>query len=145
MEQEVCRPVRKLKPGRISQMEEASRPPPHLPSVLASGTYLGTQTVTISDATSGAAIFYTTDGSTPAASAGGSTLTYNGPITVTSTQTIRAIAKSSTLAASAVATANYVIEQRAAAPNFSPGPGTYVTGQSVSILPDTGRGHSLHH
>ena len=79
----------------------------------ASGTYLGTQTVTISDATSGAAIFYTTRRKHPDASAGGSTLAYSGPITVTSTQTIRAIAKSSTLAASAVASANYVIEQRA--------------------------------
>jgi Legume lectin domain/Chitobiase/beta-hexosaminidase C-terminal domain/Bacterial lectin len=104
---------------------------------LASGTYLGTQTVTISDATSGAAIFYTTDGSTPAASAGGSTVAYSGPITVTGTQTMRAIAKSSALAASAVASANYVIEQRATAPIFSPTPGTYVTPQSVSISSPT--------
>ena len=70
----------------------------------ASGTYLGTQTVTISDATSGAAIFYTTNGSTPVTTAGGSTLAYNGPLTITGTQTIKAVAKSSTLAASSVAT-----------------------------------------
>lgn len=103
----------------------------------ASGTYLGTQTVTISDATSGAAIFYTTDGSTPATTAGGSTQAYSGPLTVTATQTIKAIAKSSTLAASSVATATYTISQQAAAPVFSPGGGTFAAAQSVAITSST--------
>ena len=43
----------------------------------AAGTYLGTQTVTLSDTTSGATIFYTLDGSQPGTSAGGSTQQYN--------------------------------------------------------------------
>jgi Legume lectin domain/Bacterial lectin/Chitobiase/beta-hexosaminidase C-terminal domain len=103
----------------------------------AAGTYLGTQTVTASDATSGAAIFYTTDGSTPATSAGGSTLAYSSPISVPSTQTIKAIAKSSTLAASAVASATYTIEQQATAPIFSPAPGTYAAAQAVTISTPT--------
>ncbi|MDP9338292.1 MAG: chitobiase/beta-hexosaminidase C-terminal domain-containing protein [Acidobacteriota bacterium] len=103
----------------------------------AAGTYLGAQTVTISDATSGAAIFYTTDGSTPATTAGGSTLAYSGPLTVTSTKTIKVIAKTSTLAASAVATATYTIQQQASAPIFSPGGGTYATSQSVTLTSPT--------
>jgi len=35
---------------------------------LAAGTYTGTQTVTISDSTSGSTIYYTTNGNTPTAS-----------------------------------------------------------------------------
>jgi hypothetical protein len=103
----------------------------------AAGTYLGTQTVTISDATAGAAIFYTTNGSTPATTAGGSTLSYNGPLTVTGTETVKAIAKSSTLAASPVASATFSIEQQATAPIFSPGGGTYASAQSVTITSPT--------
>lgn len=108
------------------------------------GTYLGTQTVTISDATSGAIIYYTMDGSTPTASAGGSTQAYSAPLSVTSTQTIKAIAKSSSLAASAVSSATYTIEQRATAPIFSPGPGTFVTAQSVTLSSPT-PGAAIHY
>ena len=108
------------------------------------GTYLGTQTVTINDATSGATIYYTMDGSTPTASAGGSTQAYSAPLSVTSTQTIKAIAKSSTLAASAVSSATYTIEQRATAPIFSPGPGTFVAAQSVTISSPT-PGAAIHY
>ena len=57
----------------------------------AAGTYLGTQTVTLSDTTSGATIFYTLDGSQPGTSAGGSTQQYSGPLTVSSTETIKAL------------------------------------------------------
>ncbi len=103
----------------------------------AAGTYLGTQTVTISDATSGAAIFYTMDGSTPTASAGGSTQAYSGPLSVTSTQTIKAIAGSSSLAASTVSSATYTIEQRATPPIFSPASGTFAAAQAVTISSPT--------
>lgn len=53
-----------------------------------SGTYLGEQTVTITCSTEGAAIHYTTDGSTPTAE---STL-YSEPFTVSATSTVKAIA-----------------------------------------------------
>ena len=54
----------------------------------AGGTYSSSQSVTISTATSGALIYYTTDGSTPTT---GSTL-YSGTVTVSSSETLNAIA-----------------------------------------------------
>lgn len=95
----------------------------------APGTYSTAQTVTISDATAGATIFYTTDGTVPTT---GSTA-YSGPITVNSTETIEAIATASTLSNSAVATAAYTIEPAAATPTFSPVSGTYTSVQTVTI------------
>ena len=67
------------------------------------GTYTSSQSVTIS-ATSGAAIYYTTNGDTPSTS---STL-YTGPITISSTTTLKAIAVNDNLS-SEVATASYTI------------------------------------
>ena len=102
---------------------------------LAAGTYLGSQSVTLSDATSGASIFYTTDGTTPATTAGGSTKQYSSatPITVSATETISAVAVTSGLARSNVVSAKYVIESQAAAPTFSLAAGTYASSQSVTL------------
>ena len=72
---------------------------------LATGTYAGAQTVTITDSTSGSKIYYTTDGSTPSAS---STL-YTGGITVSSSETLKAIATATGDTPSAPATAAYTI------------------------------------
>jgi Chitobiase/beta-hexosaminidase C-terminal domain/Bacterial Ig-like domain (group 3)/Bacterial Ig-like domain (group 1)/FG-GAP-like repeat/Beta-propeller repeat len=52
------------------------------------GTYASTQTVTITDTTAGAMIYYTTDGSKPTSSSN----RYTGPIAVSSPETIAAIA-----------------------------------------------------
>jgi peptidoglycan/xylan/chitin deacetylase (PgdA/CDA1 family) len=94
------------------------------------GTYTGTQSVTISDTTSGATIYYTTDSSTPTAS---STL-YAGAISVASSKTIKAIAIATGYTNSAVASAAYVINiPTVATPNFSPVAGTYTGTQSVTI------------
>jgi hypothetical protein len=66
----------------------------NLPSVatptfsVAAGTYATVQTVSISDATTGAKIYFTTDGSTPTV---GSTV-YSAPILVASSTTIKALA-----------------------------------------------------
>ena len=72
-----------------------------------SGTYNTPQSVTISTATEGASIRYTTDGSDPTAS---STL-YSAPITVASTTTIKAIATKSGMDNSAVAAATYTFHE----------------------------------
>ena len=106
-------------------------PPASMPTFsVAAGTYTTVQTVTISDTTTGAAIYYTTDGSTPTAS---STL-YSGPITVGSTETINAIATATGYQTSPVASALYTINlPSAATPTFSVAPGTYTTPQTVNI------------
>jgi hypothetical protein len=72
----------------------------------AGGTFTTAQTVTLSTATGGASINYTTDGSAPSDTAG--TL-YTGPITVSSTITIKAVAFASGLSDSTVSTAAYKI------------------------------------
>ncbi|MGB9105461.1 MAG: chitobiase/beta-hexosaminidase C-terminal domain-containing protein, partial [Terriglobales bacterium] len=72
---------------------------------LAPGTYTTTQNVSLSDATPGATIYYTTDGSTPAASS----TPYIGPVTVSATTTIEAIALATGYSPSAVATGIYTI------------------------------------
>ncbi|GAB3136022.1 chitobiase/beta-hexosaminidase C-terminal domain-containing protein [Amycolatopsis stemonae] len=82
------------------------------------GTYSTAQTVTISSATSGATIRYTTDGSTPTAS---STL-YSGPISVPTSRTVNAIALKSGSTNSAVSSATYSIGTQAGCPTQSDTP-----------------------
>jgi len=69
------------------------------------GTYTGSQSVIISDATSGATIYYTADGSTPTTSS----TQYTGPIAVSSTEKIEAVAVDAGDTRSAVASATYAI------------------------------------
>src|SRR5437762_4197797 len=101
------------------------------------GTYLGTQTISISDSTSGAIILYTLDGTAPATSVGGSTQQYTSAVTVSATETISAIATATGFAPSAVASATYTIESQVATPTFQPGPGTYTSAQSVTLSTTT--------
>jgi N-acetylneuraminic acid mutarotase len=94
------------------------------------GTYATAQSVTISDATAGATIYYTTDGTTPTTS---STI-YTAAILVSSTETLQAIATASGYSTSALAAATYTITPApTASPIFSPLAGTYTTAQSVTI------------
>ena len=99
----------------------------------AAGTFTSTQTVTISDATAGAAIYYTTDGSMPTASS----TRYSGPLTVSTDENLSAIAVAAGYANSAVATAAYVISQTTAAPTFSPAGGTFSSAQTVTLADAT--------
>jgi hypothetical protein len=99
----------------------------------AAGTYLGTQTVTLSDTTSAAVIFYTLDGTQPGTSAGGSTQQYSGPLAVSSTETIKALATASGMTTSGTASATYTIESQVATPTFSPPAGSYSSAQTVTI------------
>ena len=93
------------------------------------GTYTGSVTVSISDATSGATIHYTTDGSTPTTSSA----VYSGALTFTQTTTLKAMAAASGMTNSAVASATYTVQQQVATPTFSPGPGTYTGSVTVTI------------
>ncbi|MBV8629913.1 MAG: chitobiase/beta-hexosaminidase C-terminal domain-containing protein [Silvibacterium sp.] len=69
------------------------------------GSYSGTQMVTISDSTNGAVIYYTTNGTTPTTSS----TKYSGAITVSSSETLEAIAIAPGFSQSAVAIAAYTI------------------------------------
>ena len=101
----------------------------------APGSYSGTHNVTISDATPGATIYYTTNGSTPATTS----TVYSGPITVSSNETIEAIAVASGDTNSSVGTANYTInlQLQTATPTFAPNGGTFTAGQPVTISDST--------
>ena len=70
---------------------------------VAGGTYQTVQSVTITDATPGATIYYHTDPSLPAT-------TYSGPIVVSSTETLNAIAVANGYANSAAVVEAYVIQ-----------------------------------
>ena len=72
----------------------------------ASGNYATSQSVAIGTITPGATICYTTDGTTPSETSG---TVYNGPLSVTASRVLKAIAYAPGYADSAVATATYVI------------------------------------
>jgi hypothetical protein len=100
------------------------------------GSYAGTQSVTISTSTGGATLCYTTDGSTPTATTAGTCshgTTYSGAVSVSTSQTLMAIATESGWTNSSVGSASYVINGTLATPTFSPTAGTYPSAQSVTI------------
>jgi Chitobiase/beta-hexosaminidase C-terminal domain/IPT/TIG domain len=94
------------------------------------GTYTSSKAVTISDATSGAVLYCTTDGSTPTPSSP----QCSQPTTVYQTEFLQAMAVAPGKAASAVVSAGYVINLNTApAPTFNPTGGTYSSAQQVTI------------
>ena len=98
----------------------------------AGGNYTTAQNVTIACATAGADIYYTLDGSNPTTSS----TKYTGPIAVSTTTTIKAIAVKSGMSNSVVASATYTIGSAPVAPEaptFTPAAGTYTTAQNVTI------------
>ncbi|MGA3008487.1 MAG: chitobiase/beta-hexosaminidase C-terminal domain-containing protein [Opitutaceae bacterium] len=105
------------------------------------GTYTSALSVTLSSATGGASIAYTTDSSTPTESGGtvthGTLLANGGSVAISATKTLKAIAFESGFADSAVDTAAYTLVSPAATPTFSPVAGTYTNAQSVTIKSTT--------
>ncbi|MBK9579325.1 MAG: chitobiase/beta-hexosaminidase C-terminal domain-containing protein [Fibrobacterota bacterium] len=87
----------------------------------ASGTFASAIKVGIATTTPGAAIHYTTDGTEPSATS----TPYTDSITVSSSQTIKAIALKSGWAPSTVASVSYTITGSVAQPTASVASGTY--------------------
>ncbi len=96
---------------------------------VAAGTYSSAQTVSITDATAGAIIYYTTNGATPTTSSS----VYSGPISVSATETLKAIAAETGYTTSAASSAAYTIHPSLPAPAFSVAAGSYAASQSVAI------------
>ncbi|MFZ1085026.1 MAG: chitobiase/beta-hexosaminidase C-terminal domain-containing protein [Terracidiphilus sp.] len=102
----------------------------------AAGSYTGTQTVTIKTTTLNATIFYTTNGTNPASIA--TVLKYTAPITVSSTETLNAVAEATGFTNSAEGSAAYTINHPpAATPTFTPVAGSYTGTQTVTIKTTT--------
>jgi hypothetical protein len=91
------------------------------------GTYTTSQSVGLTDGAQGAAIFYTLDGTTPSAAS----TPYTGPIPVSSSVTIQAVAVLAGLT-SAVASSTYVL-YGPPPPTFTPAPGNYSAPLSVTL------------
>jgi hypothetical protein len=90
----------------------------------AGGTYGSAQSVNISDVTSGATIYYTTNGTTPTTSS----TRYSGPVTVGSTETLQAVAVAAGASSGTVASAAYTISSGNEYTFSPPAPSTWTTG-----------------
>jgi streptogramin lyase len=114
-------------------------PPPSVtvtPTITPSGgSFIAAQSVTIADTTSGAAIYYTTDGSMPTLASS----VYTVPVSILTSSTVQAIAVASGFAPSAVASATFTIKYRVAtsAPTISPAGGFFGGVQTVSLADAT--------
>ncbi|OHE66774.1 MAG: hypothetical protein A2001_13300 [Treponema sp. GWC1_61_84] len=95
----------------------------------AGGSFADSVTISLSCATSGAAIRYTTNGTDPTA---GSTL-YSGSFALTSSATVRARAFASGYNNSAVASAAFTVTPTAASPVISPAGGSFADSVSISL------------
>jgi alpha-tubulin suppressor-like RCC1 family protein len=102
------------------------------------GSYNVEKSVTLTTDTSGATIYYTTNGGDPTES----DTQYTGAISITQTTTLKARAFKSGMADSVVAEELYTLT--AAAPGFSPSTGTYSSNQNVTMS-STSQGVTIHY
>jgi hypothetical protein len=111
----------------------------------ASGTsFSSTLSVSITDATPAASIYYTTDGSAPTTSSS----VYSGPITIKATTTVNAIATATGFSQSAAGSATYTLASApspAATPAFTPASGTSFSSTLSLSIADTTPGATIYY
>jgi Cu/Ag efflux protein CusF len=108
-------------------------PPPQVATPTLSpngGTISSGQLISISNVTSGAAIYYTTDGSVPTATPAE---LYSGPFQLAASATVNAIGIETGFTNSVVATASYTVAPPAATPMLNPPGGTITPTQLIRI------------
>jgi Chitobiase/beta-hexosaminidase C-terminal domain len=101
------------------------------------GHFTAAQSVTLSDSTSGARIYYTINGSTPTTNSA----LYGAPLELSATTTIKAIAAAPGYSTSALISGTYVEGVAptpvTAAVTLAPAPGAFTTAQSVTLSDST--------
>jgi hypothetical protein len=97
----------------------------------ASGTYTGTQTVTITDAVAGATIYYTTNGTIPTSTS--PVYSSASPLVISTNETVTAVASPNGYLQSAPSSATFTSTNTTANPVFSLSGGTYTGGQTLTI------------
>ena len=121
--------------GSAGSSQSVSPPPPQsaaTPVITpASGTFYAAQSVTITDATAGASIHYTTDGSTPAASSP----TYQAAISLSSLTTVQAMAIAPNYANSAVASATFKFQTPSGTISLTPTATPSGTSKQLPLTP----------
>lgn len=96
--------------------------------------YTSVQTVSITDSASGAAIYYTLDGTQPTTSSA----VYQGPLTVSSNTTLKAMAGNiAGYSTSKTTTGTYTIALPSATPSISPAGGNYTSSQTITLADST--------
>ena len=113
-------------PGAQQVMAPTATPP--------AGSYITVPTVTLSTTTTGAAIYYTIDGSDPKTS--NTRAVYSTPFNVAASATVKAYAVKTGMSDSQVVSFAYTINLlplQAAAPTADPTPGSYDAAVSVSL------------
>lgn len=105
---------------------QASATPSISPS---GGTYTSAQSVSITDSTSGATVYYTTDGTPPTTAS----TQYTGPFTVSQSQTVKAIADASGQPQSAEGIADFIINLPVPTVTVTPSSSSITTTQTLSV------------
>ena len=131
-----------IQEGFVLKIDMAASAPAAATPVISpsTGSYTTSQTVSISDTTPNATIYYTMNGTTPTISSA----QYTGTFTVSSTETVEAIAFATGYSTSAVATEVITIGTPAATPVIAPAAGTYTSAQTVTIS-DTTDGATIYY
>jgi beta-glucanase (GH16 family) len=122
--------------GTVTQVQAAATPT----ISPAAGTYTSTQSVTITDSTVGATIYYTVNGTAPTTSS----TQYTSAISVSSTQTVEAIAAATGYSNSAVASATYTINLPTPTPTPVISTSAAMNGAVIVSLSDSAAGATIY-